>query len=136
MTIRDFEESMNDKRLFYRLPKKLFEDSAYGEMTTDAKMLYMLLLDRRCLSDMNGDEWRDDCGCVFIYFTVEEMMRLLHFGNKKVNELLRELEKYNLIQRKHRGLCRPNRIYVYDLLAPHNSNWKPGANLTTVGADE
>lgn len=39
----EYEELMNDTRLFYRLPKRLFEDPAFEEMSTDAKMLYMIL---------------------------------------------------------------------------------------------
>lgn len=133
MTMTEYEELMNDTRLFYRLPKRLFDDTAYAELSVDAKVLYMILLDRRCLSEVNGSDWRDDHGCVFIYFTVEEMMSLLNCGNKKVNELLKELEGCGLVQRKHRGLGKPNRIYVYDLLAPHNPNWRPGVKTTVEG---
>ena len=44
MTMTEYEELMNDTRLFYRLPKRLFEDPAFEEMSIDAKMLYMILL--------------------------------------------------------------------------------------------
>ena len=133
MTITELEENYADPRAFYRLPKRLFDDLDFREMSTDAKLLYSILLDRRCLSEMNGSEWRDDHGCVFIYFTIEEMIRLVNCGNKKVNELLKELEKHDLVQRQRRGLGRPNRIYVYDMLAPHNPNWKPGAKKGLKG---
>lgn len=43
MTMTEYEELMNDTRLFYRLPKRLVEDPAFGEMSIDAKMLYMIL---------------------------------------------------------------------------------------------
>ena len=132
MTMTECEELMNDTRLFYRLPKRLFEDPAFEEMSIDAKMLYMILLDRRCLSEINGSDWRDDHGCVFIYFTIEEMMRLMHLGNKKINELLKELEHYELILRRHIGLGRPNKIYVYDLLRASNVNWKPFASKASI----
>ena len=136
MTMTEYEELMSDTRLFYRLPKRLFDDPAFVEMSIDAKALYMILLDRRCLSEINGSDWRDDHGCVFIYFTVEEMMSLLNCGNKKVNELLKELEEYELIQRHRRGLGKPNRIYVYDLLSPHNPHWKPGVKTTMEGDEK
>ncbi|MBE5832500.1 MAG: hypothetical protein E7306_12285 [Butyrivibrio sp.] len=136
MTTTEYEELINDTRLFYRLPKRLFDDPAFEKMSIDAKVLYMILLDRRCLSEINGSNWRDDHGCVFIYFTIEDMMSLLNCGNKKVNELLKELENNNLVQRKHRGLGRPNRIYVYDLLSPHNPNWKPGGKMIEGGNEK
>lgn len=110
---------------FYRLPKVLFTSAKYCEMTSTAKSLYMILLDRRCLSESNGRDWKDEYGCTFIYFTIEEMMYLLQLGNKKINGLLKELESYGLIYRRHQGLGKPNKIYVYDLLSADNSNWIP-----------
>ena len=133
---KSFREIYEDTRLFYRLPKKLFEDSNFKEMTCEAKILYMLLLDRLCLSRINGEDWRDEYGCVFIYFTIEEMMRLMHFGNKKINELLKELEHYELILRRHIGQGRPNKIYVYDLLQANNANWKPFAYKASIKIKE
>ena len=49
---------------------------------------------------------------------------------------LKELEKYDLVQRKHRGLVKPKRIYVYDLLSPYNPNWKPGVKKTMEGDEK
>ena len=66
-------------------------------------MFLMILLDRRCLSECNGDAWRDEYGAIFIIFTIKEMMKLLHLGNKKINKILKELEVYNLIYRSHQG---------------------------------
>lgn len=94
-------------------------------MTNEAKALYMILLDRRYLSECNGDAWRDEYGATFIIFTIKEMMKLLHLGNKKINKMLKELEAHNLIYRSHQGLRKPNKIYVYDLLKADNSNWLP-----------
>ncbi len=45
---------------FYRLPKRLFKDDQFRSITNEAKALYMILLDRRCLSECNGDAWRDE----------------------------------------------------------------------------
>lgn len=136
MTVAELEKISEDTRLFYRVPKKFFDDPEFSKLSTDAKVLYMILLDRRCLSKMNGREWRDEQGCVFIFFTVEAMMSLLNCGNKKVNELLKELENYNLVQRQRRGLGRPNRIYVNDILAQYNPNWKPEAKLSGEGDEK
>ena len=58
----------------------------------------------------------------FIFFTIEEIMKLMHLGNKKVNKMLKE---HSLIYRRHQGLGRSNKIYVYDLLKADNSNWLP-----------
>ena len=110
---------------FYRLPKRLFTDERYRRMTNSAKVLYMILLDRRCLSECNGDAWRDEYGATFIFFTIVEIMNLMHLGNKKINKMLKELEEQGLIYRRHQGLEKPNKIYVYDLLKAENSDWLP-----------
>lgn len=68
---------------------------------------------------------RDEYGAIFIIFTIKEMMKLLHLGNKKIKKMLKELEVHNLIYRSHQGLGKPNKIYVYDLLKADNGNWLP-----------
>lgn len=108
---------------FYRIPKRFFKEDMFRDMTNAAKVLYGILLDRKCLSDSNGDAWRDEYGITYIIFTIEEIMNLMNLGNKKVNKMLKELEEHGLIYRRHQGLGRPNKIYVYDLLKADNSNW-------------
>ena len=71
-------------------------------MTNAAKVLYGILLDRKCLSDSNGDAWRDEYGITYIIFTIEEIMNLMNLGNKKVNKMLIELEPHGLTYRRHR----------------------------------
>ena len=39
---------------FYRIPKLLFTDSRFSGISTDAKLLYGILLDRMSLSMKNG----------------------------------------------------------------------------------
>ena len=50
---------------FYRIPKLLFTDEIYQTVSTDAKMLYGLLLDRLSLSEKN--DWKDEHGRVYQY---------------------------------------------------------------------
>ena len=97
----------------------------FRDMTNATKVLYGILLDCKCLSDSNGDAWRDEYGITYIIFTIEEIMNLMNLGNKKVNKMLKELEKHGLIYRRHQGLGRQNKVYVYDLLKADNSNWFP-----------
>ena len=55
---------------FFRIPKLLITDPYFRRLSTDAKLLYGLMLDRMSLSMRNG--WMDDDGHVYIYFTLEE----------------------------------------------------------------
>ena len=95
---------------FYRIPKLLFQDSRFQPLSTDAKTLYGILLDRMSLSARNG--WLDKAGRVFIIYTVQEVQDSLGCADKKATKLLRELEEYGLIERKRRGLGKPDLIYV------------------------
>ena len=58
---------------FYRIPKALFLESRFQNLSTDAKTLYGILLDRMSLSAKNG--WLDEQGRVFIIFTIEDVKR-------------------------------------------------------------
>lgn len=105
---------------FYRIPKTLFTEPNFRELSTDAKVLYGILLDRMSLSLKN--QWLDAQNKVYIIFTVEEIMDALNCANQKATRLMVELEKQaGLIERKRQGLGRPNLIYVKNFAATINS---------------
>ena len=105
---------------FYRIPKALFTEPNFRELSTDAKVLYGILLDRMSLSLKN--QWLDAQNKVYIIFTVEEIMDALNCANQKATRLMVELEKQaGLIERKRQGLGRPNLIYVKNFAATINS---------------
>lgn len=56
---------------FYRIPKTLFTNPAFSKLSSDAKILYGLMLDRLGLSIKNG--WKDNEDRVFIFFTLAEV---------------------------------------------------------------
>ena len=87
----------------------MFTDQKYCSVSTDAKMLYALLLDRMYLSARNG--WVDRYGKVYKFFTIKQG-QLLHFGHDKIIRLFGELEKADLIQRNRQGQGKANIIYL------------------------
>ena len=95
---------------FYRIPKALFQEQQFQDLSTDAKTLYGILLDRMSLSVKN--EWFDKKGRVFIIFTIEDVKRTLRCADNKATRLLRELEEFGLIERKRRGQGKPCLVYV------------------------
>ena len=99
---------------FYRIPKLLFTDEKYQAVSTDAKMLYALLLDRLSLSEKNG--WKDEHGRVYQYFTIRQAQKLLHFGHEKVCRLFAELDAADLIERRRQGQGKANRIYLKEFI--------------------
>ena len=97
---------------YFRIPKALFQDHRFRQLSTDARTLYGILLDRMSLSAKNG--WLDEQGRVYIIYTVREVQESLCCAEHKAVKLFRELEDMNLIERKRRGLGRPSLIYVKD----------------------
>ena len=72
---------------FYRIPKALFQEQRFQSLSTDAKTLYGILLDRMSLSVKNG--WLDKQDRVFILFTIEDVKRALWCADNKATKLLR-----------------------------------------------
>ena len=62
---------------FFRIPKLLFTDEAFRVLSSDAKVLYGILLDRMSLSMKNG--WIDEENKVYTIFTIELPVTSLPF---------------------------------------------------------
>ena len=107
-----FYEEQSESYSFYRIPKMLFTEEIFDALSTDAKVLYGLLLDRISLSRENG--WMDDAGRVYVYYTIKSVKKSMRCANTKACGLLRELDEFGLIERKKQGLGKPTIIYVKD----------------------
>ena len=115
MTLDYFYGQAGELFSFFRIPKALFQEQRFQDLSTDAKTLYGILLDRMSLSVKN--EWFDKNGRVFIIFTIEDVKRTLRCADNKATRLLRELEKFGLIERKRRGQGKPCLVYVKNFSA-------------------
>ena len=76
-----FYPEQADQYAFYRIPRRLFTDNNFKELTAEAKILYGLMLDRVSLSLKNM--WIDKSCRVYIIFTLKEVMDTLNCGDKK-----------------------------------------------------
>ena len=115
MTLDYFYGQAGELFSFFRIPKALFQEQRFQDLSTDAKTLYGILLDRMSLSVKN--EWFDKKGRVFIIFTIEDVKRTLRCADNKATRLLRELEGFGLIERKRRGQGKPCLVYVKNFSA-------------------
>lgn len=116
MDNQDFDYYYGDESnqfSFYRIPRQLVTGERFKQLSTDAKLLYGLLLDRMGLSAKNG--WYDGAGRVYIYYMLEEIQNDLRCAHGKAVKLLAELDKgkgFSLIERVKQGQGRPTKIYV------------------------
>ena len=94
---------------FYQFPQWLL-DEEYKNLSLRAKVMYMLIFDRRTLSIQN--KWHDKNGEVFVYFTIEEFMSKLSCSRQSVVNAKKELSDCLLIKENQQGINKPNRIYI------------------------
>ena len=98
---------------FYRVPRLLIKDERFKGLSSDAKLLYGLMLDRMSLSMKNG--WLDDENRAYIIYAVENIMEDLGCSKPTCIKVIKELDADNgigLIEKKRRGLGKPDIIYV------------------------
>ena len=95
---------------FFKLPKALFTNPKYKNMSSDAKLTYSLLYDRLSLSKQNG--WINERDEVFLIYTRNEVADMLGVTYKKAMAAFRELITNGLIFEKRCGRGLANKIYI------------------------
>ena len=108
-----FHDYESEQFAFYRIPKVLFTDEYFRNLSSDAKVLYGLMLDRMALSIRH--QWFDEEGKVYIIFTVEQVIQYMNCGRDKAMKTLAELDTkkgIGLIERVKQGFGKPDIIYV------------------------
>jgi len=75
---------------FYRVPRLLIKDERFKGLSSDAKLLYGLMLDRMSLSMKNG--WLDEQGRMYIIFPVQEVMDALKDHDESGYYITREIK--------------------------------------------
>ena len=94
MTLDYFYGQSGELFSYFRIPKALFQDHRFRQLSTDARTLYGILLDRMSLSAKNG--WLDEQGRVYIIYTVREVQESLCCAEHKAVKLFRELDSHHI----------------------------------------
>ena len=123
---------------FYRVPRLLIKDERFKKLSSDAKLLYGLMLDRMSLSMKN--EWFDDENRAYIIYTIDSIMEDLGCAKEKAVKVLAELDSVKgigLVEKVRRGLGKPDIIYVKNFASiTEQTDEKEPANadkITEVG---
>mgnify|MGYP001123320977 FL=1 len=102
-----------DQFSFYKIPKLLFTEEYFKKISVEAKVLYGLMLDRISLSMKN--QWLDEEGRAYIYYSLDDIMEALGCSNKKAISIMKELDTdagIGLIEKKRQGQGKPTMIYL------------------------
>lgn len=113
---------------FYRIPKALFTDPTYADISVESKVLYGLMLDRMSLSRQNN--WLDNYGRVYIMYSVESICQAMGCAKQKAYKLMGELEDINLIERVKLGQGKSGIIYVKSFMSPTEQRSERHSNAT------
>ena len=108
----------SEQFIFYRIPKLLITAPEFEKMSDSAKILYGLMLDRMSLSVKNG--WFDEENRAYIVFTIENVKDDMNCKDGKAVKLMKELEKFGLIDRIKHGQGKPAIIYVKKFISSEN----------------
>ena len=115
-----------DQFSFYRVPRLLIKDERFKGLSSDAKLLYGLMLDRMSLSMKNG--WLDEENRAYIIYTVDAIMEDLGCAKATCVKIMKELDSekgIGLIEKKRRGLGKPDIIYVKNFASMENTEEHP-----------
>ena len=95
---------------FYQFPQWLLKEEPYNNLGDKAKLMYMLLFDRRTLSIKN--KWYDGDGQIYMYFTNKQFMEELNCSEPAIIKAKKELTKFGLLKEVRQGINKPNRLYI------------------------
>ena len=95
---------------FYRIPRLLIKDQHFKGLSSDAKLLYGLMLDRMALSMKN--HWLDNENGAYIIYSISNVMEDINCSKPTCVKIMKELDSFGLIERKRKGLGKPDIIYV------------------------
>ena len=124
-----FYGAQSQQFAFYRIPKVMFTDNRFQNISTEGKVLYGLLLDRVSLSMENG--WIDDEGRVYIIFTLTTIRQAMNCAEKSAIKYLTELEEFGLIERIRQGFGKPALIYVKNFIDQQNLQVRTSKNYSS-----
>ena len=113
----------SNRQRFLKTPKDLILNKCYRNiLTSDAKLVYSLLLDRMELSRKN--EWVNENNEIYLIFTKKNIATALGISPRTVYKAFNLIEDLNLIKQERQGLNRPNKIYIAKTNADIKGNCK------------
>jgi len=96
---------------FYKIPKQLIENVCYRvKLTSDAKLVYSVLLDRMELSRKNN--WVNENNEIYLLYTKNDIADILGISESTAYKAFKLLDEVGLIKQVRQGLNKPNKIFI------------------------
>ena len=95
---------------YMQMPRWLFSDPRYAELSLEAKVAYTFLLNRFQLSRRKG--WANEQGEVFVIFPRKALAKELRICEQRVTAAFRQLVGAKLVWEKRCGRGDANQIYL------------------------
>ena len=105
-----------------QMPRWLFSDPRYADMSLDAKVAYTFLLNRFQLSRRNG--WVNDQGEVFVIFPRKALAKELRVCEQRVTAAFKKLSELQLIWEKRCGRGDANQIYLASVTPMEDTDYE------------
>lgn len=98
MAFNYFYGKQADQYGFVRIPKLLMTEKMFEDVSTDAKLLYGLLIDRMGMAQKN--DWIDEENRVYVLYPIAEIQEDMGVSKKKAIACLSDLEKSGLVEKR------------------------------------
>lgn len=96
-----------------QMPRWLFSNPQYSDLSLESKVAYTFLLNRFQLSRRNG--WVNRHGEVYVIYTRENLSREMQVSYRKAITCFKELADKQLLWEQRQGRGLPNRIFLAEV---------------------
>lgn len=97
---------------YFKLPQFLLTNPYFWKLSTDAKVVYCVMLNRLPLSIKN--DWKED-DLFYIYFSIETVQKMIQCSKSKAVRVMKELKSFKLIEGRRCSDHRRMRYFFLDI---------------------
>lgn len=98
---------------FIRVPNKLLHAKEYFKISSNAKLIYILFIDRLSLSKQN--KLCNEKDEIYIVYSQKKLCKTLNKTDKTIKKAIDELIKNKLIYKEKLGIGKVDKYYIYDI---------------------
>ena len=98
---------------FIPVPNKLLHNQEYFKISTNAKLIYILFIERLGLSKQN--KFCNNNEEIYIVYCQKKLCEILNKTDKTIKKAIDELIKNKLIYKEKTGIGKVDKYYIYDI---------------------